>query len=311
MRVGTLGLVIALLVRASLPLHGETGNPPREFPLPLSEIEHVLYQWLTQSGFQVSRALRGPGQVELNAKREGETWEITLKTRSPLATEVSGLCLVNGQPDEAGLAGLLAYLAQYLNDVSTSPDNVCDDAPAAVLSKRQAVVCINAVIHTGPLQSSGFLIDRQGLILSTAHDLQTARELTVTLSDGRTFKGHLLKMDVDRDLALLAIKTKVDGIIFLERGRSTLTEGERLYAVGCPGNIGGAVHTAVLSGPLRWMNSAPLLEVIMKTLPGGSGSPVFDREGKLVAMVKGRYRGTDTVGFLTPLDTMKRFLIER
>jgi serine protease Do len=49
----------------------------------------------------------------------------------------------------------------------------------------------------------------------------------------------------------------------------------------------------------------------MKTLPGGSGSPVFDGEGKLVAMVKGRYRGTDIVGFLTPLDIMRQFLDER
>jgi serine protease Do len=59
------------------------------------------------------------------------------------------------------------------------------------------------------------------------------------------------------------------------------------------------------------MNNAPLLQVIMKTLPGGSGSPVFDGEGKLVAMVKGRYRGTDIVGFLTPLDIMRQFLDER
>jgi serine protease Do len=59
------------------------------------------------------------------------------------------------------------------------------------------------------------------------------------------------------------------------------------------------------------MNNAPLLQVVMKTLPGGSGSPVFDREGSLVAMVKGRYRGTDIVGFLTPLEIMRQFLRER
>ena len=52
----------------------------------------------------------------------------------------------------------------------------------------------------------------------------------------------------------------------------------------------------------------PLWQVTMETLPGSSGSPVFDTAGRLVAMVRGRYRGTESVGFLTPWDTMKEFL---
>jgi serine protease Do len=49
----------------------------------------------------------------------------------------------------------------------------------------------------------------------------------------------------------------------------------------------------------------------METPPGSSGSPVFDREGKMVAMIKGRYRGTHSTGFLIPLETVVKFLNEK
>jgi serine protease Do len=274
-------------------------------------MEHIISRWFTQSGLQVSRALSEPGRVDLSAKREGESWEVALKTRSPLATKVSALCFLNGQSEEAKREVLWAYLAQYLRDLSALEETAPEEAPAAVLAKRPAVVCINAVVDGGHVQFSGFLVDRKGLLLATAHDLQAAREIAVTLADGRTFKGRVLKMDPDWDLALIAVKAKVGSTISLDRGRSTPNDGERLYSLGCPGNLSGAVHVAVLSGPPRRMNNAPLLQVVMKTLPGGSGSPVFDGDGNLVAMVRGRYRGTDIVGFLTPLEVMRQFLRER
>jgi serine protease Do len=47
----------------------------------------------------------------------------------------------------------------------------------------------------------------------------------------------------------------------------------------------------------------------MDIQPGSSGSPVFDAGGRLVAIVKGRYRGTSTVGFLIPMETVYAFLL--
>jgi serine protease Do len=54
----------------------------------------------------------------------------------------------------------------------------------------------------------------------------------------------------------------------------------------------------------------PLWQVGMDIFPGSSGSPVFDARGRLVAMVKGRYRGTSHVGFLTPLETIMAYLFD-
>jgi len=49
----------------------------------------------------------------------------------------------------------------------------------------------------------------------------------------------------------------------------------------------------------------------MEILPGNSGSPVFNGAGDLIGVVKGRYRGTDDVGFMIPLDTITEFLRKR
>jgi serine protease Do len=48
----------------------------------------------------------------------------------------------------------------------------------------------------------------------------------------------------------------------------------------------------------------------MKIYPGSSGSPVFDVQGNLVAVVKGRYRGSESIGFLIALETLLDFIRE-
>ena len=85
--------------------------------------------------------------------------------------------------------------------------------------------------------------------------------------------------------------------------------GERVFSIGCPNNLWGTLSPGTINGPPRLVNVRPLWQVEMNIYPGSSGSPVFDAQGQLVAMVKGRYRGTSTVGFLTPLETMIAFLL--
>ena len=64
----------------------------------------------------------------------------------------------------------------------------------------------------------------------------------------------------------------------------------------------------IVEGPPAMVNGQPLWQVNMEVLPGSSGSPVFDQDGRLVGVVKGRYRGTETRGFLIPIDTILEFL---
>jgi serine protease Do len=78
--------------------------------------------------------------------------------------------------------------------------------------------------------------------------------------------------------------------------------------VNCPDNPQGRVTAGRINGPPALVNGYPLWQVAMKVVPGTSGSPVFDPDGRLVGVVRGRYRGTESRGFLIPVGTIREFL---
>jgi serine protease Do len=137
------------------------------------------------------------------------------------------------------------------------------------------------------------------------------QRLTVTLYDGREVEAKLLFRDPHADLSILQIALKTKTAIRLFEGRNLLGMGETIYSVGCPVKLRGTVYAGTINSPPRRMNDLPLWQVSMEIYHGSSGSPVFDENGKIVAMVKGRYRGTTTTGFLIPMETIFKFLKEK
>ena len=111
-----------------------------------------------------------------------------------------------------------------------------------------------------------------------------------------------------RNLALLECPVGDRAFVSLSTGRNLLGMGENIYAIGCPSNLRGTIAPGTIAGPPRLVNDLPLWQVAMDIFPGSSGSPVFDAQGRVMAMVKGRYRGTASVGFLTPMETIIAFL---
>ena len=283
----------------------------KSYPLPIVEAEGVLSGWLMQSGFDVSRSSFETGTVRLIGLKEEESWEIVLSSRSPLASSVQAQFTLKGQPDPARLEALWIFLEGYLKGADGEEKNPGHGVPARVLSKRDSVVCIKAREKTEPIQFSGFIVDGRGFILATAHDLKRVEEIRVILSSGQEFKGDLVKIDSNRDLTLMDVHFLFPSFISLEQRRDLLGRGEKVYSIGCPDRQLGVIHAGHIRGPLQQIDGLPLWQVEMEILPGSSGSPVFDAEGNLVGVVKGRYRGTETVGFLIPLGTVIEFLKER
>ena len=299
-----------------LPLLGtsllaDTKTRAKLHPLPITELEQLLLGWLTRSGFDVYRTALNMGQVQLSAVKAKEKWEIFLKPHSPLATEIQARCIICDEPDEAQLKKLWGFISGYTKAPLVEREGSSKVIPSAVLSEIESVVCVTGKHDHKDIQLSGFIIDEEGLIICTAHNVKAAQQIKVILDDGRKLKGHLVKIDTRRDLALLHINLKTNNFISLAKGRNLLDMGERLYAIGCPINRGGTILSGIINGPPRRANDLPLWQVNMEILPGSSGSPVFDVQGNLVAIVKGRYRGRDSVGFLIPLETIIEFLKQR
>jgi len=278
------------------------------YPLPMSELIDVLEHWFAGSDFEVSLHLIKPGNTTLHAQRRSEIWQVNLKRHSPLATRARAICRLDGKPDKVRLNILWRFLDDYFKIPNTTAKSSNLVIPTAVLNRIDAVVCINS--RNGDLdnQFSGFVIDPAGFILCTAHGLDAGEVVTVVYYDGRILEGLPLKIDKQRDIALYKVDTVRDPFVPFENGRELLGMGERLFAVGCPENLRGTVFTGIINAPPRRVGNLPLWQVNMEIHPGSSGSPVFDNRGNLAGMVKGRYRGTDSVGFLIPLETILSFL---
>ncbi len=301
-------ILVLSIVLVSSSLFADSDGSVRVWPFPLVESEEVLARWLEDTGFEFSRFPLEYGSIRLRAVRANERWQIILKPRSPLATEVRALYTQNGRPDEDRIEALWAYLKGYSKDFHGTAGESDEVVPAAILSHKEHVVCVKAFIEREHIQFSGFIIARDGLIISTAHDLQGIKDVTVILYNGRQFDGRIVAADYYRDVALIKIDMTSDSFVSLAEGRTLISMGENIYSIGCPTNHGGAVYSGIITGPPRRANGMVLLQISMEVFPGSSGSPVFDVQGNVLGIIKGRYRGTDSVGFLIPLETIMESL---
>lgn len=310
MRVRFFLIILLPFFLISLPILGNTDILKKLYPLPIVEVEKILCQWLSDSGFEVTRTSLEGSRVQLKGIKENETRELTLTPYSPLASFIQPRFFFKNQPTQERVAELWAYLEDYLKGDEKGRMAISEEVPARVKSQMESIVCINVNVRGEEIQFTGFIVDRRGLVVSTAHDLKGVQEATIILANGQEKRGTLMKIDPHRDLTLIDIHSKLNSSISLARVRGPLRNGEKVYSIGCPGN-----HRKFLSGtiegPLILVNHLPLWQAKMEIQPGSSGSPVFDGEGNLVAVVKGRFRGGNSTGFLIPLPTILEFFKEK
>jgi serine protease Do len=283
----------------------ETG---RLYPVTLLEMQRILTHWLNESGYRVVQSTGPDDTIVLNGIRGNERCHMILQACSPLYSSLEAECSAQGRPSPRRMMELTAFLDDYSAKRAEQKSEDRKPIPP-VLSGVDAVVCISALSDGVKMFFSGFVVDPKGIVLSTAHDLDSVKEMTVTTTQGKKFRGRLIKKDERRDLAMISLESPVPFYVDLERGRSILKEGEPVFAVSC--QTGGKdIRKGVVVGPVKAQKDLFLWRVEMDTPKGSSGSPVFDREGKIVAVVKGRYRGSPSTGFMIPLETVVKFLTE-
>jgi serine protease Do len=282
----------------------------RSLSIPIGEFKHILINWLDQSGLDVIEEEPETGKVELQFQHNGNNLIIGLKSESALATQMT---LLGDDTDPEFLKfeeELYAFINSYMGpnqneDISADPDPFI---PKVIYSKIGSAVCINTSIDGMSSQFSGFVIDYEGTIICTAHDLKKYKIIKITDQDGKMYLGKVVKLDLTKDLALVQSQHKPRTFISLSGGREYLKKKELIYAIGCPMNKLGRIITGRVTKPPVKADQLHYWQVSLETSPGSSGSPVFDEKGALVGIVKGRFRGTNTIGFLIPISRIKAFI---
>lgn len=158
---------------------------------------------------------------------------------------------------------------------------------------------------------SGFLISKDGIVVTNNHVVENATAMNVKLEDGREFKAEVVGTDPMTDIAVIRLKEARD-LPFVELGDSgTLRVGDAVVAVGNPFGLGGTVTSGIVSAMGRNINSGPYDDYIQTDAAinrGNSGGPLFDTSGKVVGMNTAIFSpsgGSVGIGFSIPANTIR------
>lgn len=134
-------------------------------------------------------------------------------------------------------------------------------------------------------QGSGFIISNDGYVITNAHVVAKAEEVTVTLTDKREFKAKVIGTDERTDIAVL--KIEATGLPKVTMGDSDkLRVGEWVLAIGSPFGFENTVTAGIVSAKQRENREAltPFIQTDVAVNPGNSGGPLFNLKGEVVGV---------------------------
>jgi S1-C subfamily serine protease len=168
---------------------------------------------------------------------------------------------------------------------------------------------------------SGFVIDKNGHILTNYHVVEGAESIEVGLGDDLIFPAEVVGIDPRNDIAVLKIEAPADLLVPVEFGDSnTLEVGQRAIAIGNPfGQFGRTLTTGVISALDRTLEESQgrVISGVIQTDAainrGNSGGPLLDSAGRVIGINSAIFSPTGTsagVGFAIPSATILRVLPE-
>jgi S1-C subfamily serine protease len=164
-------------------------------------------------------------------------------------------------------------------------------------------------------QGSGFVIDKEGHILTNYHVIADARQVEVTMHNRKKYKATIVGTDPAHDLAVIQIKAP-DLVPSVLGDSRNLQVGQKVYAIGNPFGLAGTMTRGIVSSirPVREPNGATIDEAIQTDAainPGNSGGPLMNWHGEVIGintMILSSVGQNSGVGFAIPINTAKAVL---
>ena len=161
---------------------------------------------------------------------------------------------------------------------------------------------------------SGFVVDRDGTIVTNYHVVDGADKITVTLSDGKKFEAQVLGRDQKTDIAVIKIKA-LQSLPAVSLGDSDRLEvGEWVMAIGNPFGLDRTVTSGIVSAKGRQIGAGPydnFIQTDASINPGNSGGPLVNLRGEVVGMntaIFSQSGGNIGIGFAIPANLVKEIL---
>lgn len=155
---------------------------------------------------------------------------------------------------------------------------------------------------------SGLIVDASGLVVTNAHVVKDAQEISVVLNDGREFDATISLSDKSADLAILQIKSDGERLPFATlKPSESLEVGDLVLAIGNPFGVGQTVTSGIISALARSSLNINDFNFFLQTdaaiNPGNSGGPLVAMDGSVIGIntaIYSRSGGSLGIGFAIP-----------
>jgi serine protease Do len=160
-------------------------------------------------------------------------------------------------------------------------------------------------------EGSGFIVNQDGIVLTNAHVVQGASEVTVKLTDRREFRAKVLGSDPATDVAVLRIDAKHLPVVKLG-DPSQARVGDWVVAIGSPFGFENSVTAGIVSAKGRSLPGdtyVPFIQTDVAVNPGNSGGPLFSLDGEVIGInsqIYSRSGGYQGLSFAIPIDVVLR-----
>ncbi len=159
---------------------------------------------------------------------------------------------------------------------------------------------------------SGFMISSDGRILTNAHVVEGASEVTVVLKEGRSFAGKVIGADRVTDVAV--IKIAANGLPTVEAANSdNIVPGQWAIAIGNPLGLNNTVTQGIISATGRSGSDIGVRDIRLNFIqtdaainPGNSGGPLLNAQGQVIGVNTAIIGGAQGLGFAIPIETAQR-----
>ncbi|HBV21489.1 MAG TPA: protease Do [Nitrosomonas sp.] len=224
---------------------------------------------------------------------------------------------INELPDFTGLVDKYGATVVNISTIQSQQDavaqffpelpNIPKDSPFYEFFRRH-MEPFSAPRRSEPRSmGSGFIISSDGYILTNAHVVESADEITVKLNDKREFVGEVIGTDKKTDIAL--IKIEAEDLPKVNQGDpDELRVGEWVVAIGSPFGFENSVTAGIVSAKGRSLaqeNYVPFIQTDVAINPGNSGGPLFNMSGEVVGInsqIYSRTGGFMGLSFAIPIN---------
>jgi S1-C subfamily serine protease len=226
----------------------------------------------------------------------------------------------------------LVVIAAILAAVASVPHAAAGPISAAFDRVKESVVVIRTtgvdlppggsreLVAVGGL-GSGVLVDRDGIILTAAHVVQTAETIEVEFADGEVVPGKVYSSEPNADIAVVKLERPPTGGVVAKLGDSDkVTVGEEIFIVGAPLGISYTLTVGHISARRQansvWggLSQADLFQTDAAITTGNSGGPMFNLDGEVVGIVSSmisRTGGYEGLGFVVTSNMARVLVLEQ